>query len=792
MLTTKMKLVEKIDPKKGLYIARNLGRFPSLPELYHSKNNKKPSMQQQASVLTKYISRANRDGEIEVTYNRTGFKQQGRFHAQGLAVQTVQRAVRQTLIKDHVDDVDMKNCHPTGLVHLCKTKYKLPCPETEKYVSDRPAYFQLYASHFGNPPTRDACKQFFLGMMNGKTIFDIDTFDPKILALYREWMGIRNAIVQAEVERTAWVKEQQRQKGQEEKNIPGKVLNSVLTEHESAVFITAKAAAEEKGITVHSACHDGFTSWPKGAMNHDILRHIEAKVREEHNGLESEWAVKPMDEALDLGPEYDAWLTESESSDVPTSGEYEELKEWFEKNHLKCRAQFYTIHPDGMTETQSKADFVTTYEHLPNKFIRRWLQDPDMRLYDKVQWLPPPLVCPAGTYNLWTGLSVEKMSVEPGTVDLSDLFYEHVRMLCNYEEEQFKYAIKLIADLVQNPGKKNGICWLLKSMAGLGKDFLSEIMALLIGAFQYGNTQYAKRDILDTFNGYTDQKVLIVLNEMKGEIGFKYSERLKDLITGTNAKIRKMRKDVEDKPSSVTWWMFTNNEFPVKVSKDDRRFFLTVCHQDPPSKEYFIKLGQLKDPSQIRLLYDRLCREDVSVVDWIRDRPKNEDYKVLQQVTSVDLQNQFVLSCLKERYHANRKGEWNVSASDLYDKFTERYPQRADGRGTTGNEVVKFGNKLMNIFNFKQENKKNVWRGDGADKTRAKKGMVYNFYDLEKCIKAYMKKGFLEEDWFDLPSQYEVGMQFQRENTERRKRAREEENEEKKEEEARPGKQQRV
>ena len=84
------------------------------------------------------------------------------------------------------------------------------------------------------------------------------------------------------------------------------------------------------------------------------------------------------------------------------------------------------------------------------RFFERWWNDKNRRTYDKVDFLPPPLQCPAGVYNLFRGFRAEtlpRMIAEE--VDLEPIFSLMCRL--TNEEQQARRSsrrIRIPAELV--------------------------------------------------------------------------------------------------------------------------------------------------------------------------------------------------------------------------------------------------------------------------------------------------------------------------------------------------------
>ncbi len=120
---------------------------------------------------------------------------------------------------------------------------------------------------------------------------------------------------------------------------------------------------------------------------------------------------------------------------------YEETKKEFELTHFKIINPpcYCTIKEDGSVGIQSRKDFNQSHEHLKFKdsgmsqFVDIWFKDPNIRHYDYIDFLPPPLVCPPTTFNMWRGFAAENLKVESsGNIEP---VLNHIDILVNHDKK---------------------------------------------------------------------------------------------------------------------------------------------------------------------------------------------------------------------------------------------------------------------------------------------------------------------------------------------------------------------
>ena len=705
----KITLNENIDGKKLRYIIDHAEQYEG--QLIKPNSDDDWTLDRVVTILKK-ILRKCKDGVVKVSYKQNG--KQGRYFGEGL--QSIPRVVRHTISKDFYHDVDIKNAHPTFLAHYCKTK-GLEHTHLKRYVSDREAYFTLLGID------RDSAKNLMLAIINGKIIKEDNTYPVEIIDFYNELLLIRKRIMEQEPALVKLGTKNLKKKGRTNSNLDGTVVNLLMCDFENRVLIEMYNFFHNKKIRVDVLVFDGLMVSNKN-LSEEALRVLLVECEDyvfDQTNIRMKLDIKPMNEGLDI-------------SDDGLDNSYKSVKESFEKHNFKCidKACFFNI-DHNMVREKTKSDMTSAYEHLvyingdgeDQCFIRTWFKDPEMRKYEFVQCIPPPLLCDEHTFNLWDGFKVEKESDEVNC----EVLLTHIKLLCNNDEKIFEFVEKWLACLVQKPAFKNNVALLFKSKQGMGKDLFYTMLERMIGSKYCGNTSRPERDIFGDFNSFLHNKLLVVMNEFSGAIGYKYSDKLKDLITNLKEPIRKMRTDVSERDISFAHYMFfTNNEFPIKVERGDRRLFVSEVTQPIPQKEYFDKLVDTIDsPPALRGLYNHLMKIDVSKVDWIRDKPMTEYMNDLLE-SSTDREMTFLVNKIKQ----SDQKEIEISSKDLLEEFRDDCLQNGSEFQTT---PIKFGIKLKK------------YTIDGFVTKKTKKGNVYQF-DTKKCIEWMIKQGYIDKNYF--------------------------------------------
>lgn len=726
----KISLSENIDGVKLKYIIEHCDEYQ---DLLVRSDSRQQTFDQIMTILKKTLKKYKK-GKIKVNYKQNN--KQGRYFGT-TGLQNIPRVVRHTIAKEFYDDVDIKNCHPVCLAHYCDGK-GLAHTQLSKYIANRDGYFALLQEQKGLD--KGSAKKLLLAIINGKELRDEDKYPEEIIDYYNELLKIRESIMKLEPALVKLAKKNLKKKGKSEYNLDGSVVNLLMCDWENRILIEMVNYFASKKFNVDVLVFDGCMVRKNESqpLTEAILKECQVYI-EQQLGIKIQLVIKPMNEDIEIP-------TES------LSNGYEEMKSSFEEHNFKCidKSSFYNTEYN-MVRVKTKSDLVASYEHLTfvnddcrdECFIKRWLKDSTMRTYEFVECIPPPLLWDEKTtFNLWNGFDIDNIVVEDLSVDEKEstnnfqILLDHIRLLSNNDEQCFQFVLKWLACLFQRPAEKNNVALLFKSKQGMGKDLFYQMLEKMIGQKYSGNTARPERDIFGDFNVFLRNKILVVMNELDGKVGYKYSEKLKDLITNIKEPIRKMRTDVSETDRSFAHYMFfTNKDFPIKVERGDRRLFVSEVTQPVPPKEYFDTVGSaINDRKALRQLYDYLKEIDISKVDWIKDKPMTEYMADILDICT-DREISFLTEKLKNAYvEKGADHTLEISSKNLLTEFQDE--NLCNGLDYKTN-AIKFGIKIKN------------YRIKGWSSKKTKKGNVYLF-ELGTCIKWFIQEKYIPSNWLSL------------------------------------------
>lgn len=345
--------------------------------------------------------------------------------------------------------------------------------------------------------------------------------------------------------------------------------------------------------------------------------------------------------------------------------------------------------------TNKKTDKSTSTKKV--RFIDYWLDDPKIRTYQAVDFLPPPLTCHPGTYNLWKGFHASRLSVHE-KVDLTQ-FHEHIALLCNKDPAMQDYFVKWLAHMFQRPGEINGISFVFISKQGSGKNVFFNKLAQIMGKNLYYETPDPERDLFSRFSNGRKDKLLIDIDEANKKFSFDYCEQLKNMITSEYFNYEQKGMDPLTLRNFARVVFTTNNSIPIKITSDTRRYVIAECCSEKiGDTDYFNTfIKYMDDPATQKAVYEYLMTVDISKVDWIRDRPLSEAYRDIQGCCA-DLPHLFLEElCIKQKQNGTL---FEIFGGELFQEFIKYLRNRH-----TREEMIQrwnhktFGMELKKICN---------------------------------------------------------------------------------------------
>ena len=248
------------------------------------------------------------------------------------------------------------------------------------------------------------------------------------------------------------------------------------------------------------------------------------------------------------------------------------------------------------------------------------------------------------------------------------MIIKHIKNLCNNDNKVFDYVIKYFARKLQRPYELTNTALIFKSNEGAGKDlFFNYLGNKIIGSDYYFNTE--KPELLfGKFTSSLENKILIVVNETSGKDTFQINENIKCAITAEFNTIEHKGLKPYKNTNHIGFIYLTNNDNPVKVPIDDRRFCGMECNNlICNNKEYFDALrAEINGGKFDKAFYNYLSNIDTNNYDFTNNRPKTNFYNDLQEMNKPTL-----ILFLEQFINKNNDDIIEVSSTLLFTQFNE-------------------------------------------------------------------------------------------------------------------------
>jgi hypothetical protein len=234
-----------------------------------------------------------------------------------------------------------------------------------------------------------------------------------------------------------------------------------------------------------------------------------------------------------------------------------------------------------------------------------WLKHRDGRRHDRLVYVMPGSTeqLRDDDYNGWLGFTVT-----PAAGDWSRN-QAHIRdIICRGDEACFAWVLNWCAALVQLPGTHAFAAIVLRGGEGTGKGhFAHQMLGALFHRQQYLHIIGAEA-LTGRFNEHLSGKVLIFADESTWGGDPRAADRLKGMVTENTVNIERKFLPLVEEPSALHIIMASNNEWPVAIPIDDRRYMvLDVADTQRQNDAYFGPLRQeLADGGLAGMLHDLL------------------------------------------------------------------------------------------------------------------------------------------------------------------------------------------
>lgn len=263
-------------------------------------------------------------------------------------------------------------------------------------------------------------------------------------------------------------------------------------------------------------------------------------------------------------------------------------------------------------------------------FIEEWIRDSTKRHYEYVRF-DPTMTTPRHVYNSFVGFRAAQLP-KPTVAKSTEVIKNHFKLLFGEHDE---YALKWVAQILQHPNKKPCVCLILQSSKeGAGKSILvNYIGKKILGERYYRSVSDPASDLFSKHGNGVNERILIGLEEAEGKGFCTYMNKFKELITGDKYRLEPKGVDSYEVPNYVSFIALTNNDNPIPISANDRRFAAFNCDHDKIGDvAYFKQLAEaMEDDEVAAAFYEELMTIKIDIDNFQKARPETDYYKELKR-----------------------------------------------------------------------------------------------------------------------------------------------------------------
>lgn len=250
----------------------------------------------------------------------------------------------------------------------------------------------------------------------------------------------------------------------------------------------------------------------------------------------------------------------------------------------------------------------------PVKFIKvnpfnLWLENIDRKDIDKIIFDPTTTEQKENTFNTWTGFNYTNTN-DYDNNKIKDFLFHIKDVLADGDNIQYEYILNWIAHIFQKPYKRTNTCLVFKSIQGVGKTIIMDILGKMLNEKYYISTNSLDA-ILGHFTSSGANKLLVNFNETNWGGDVKMEGKFKSFITDDIYKFEKKGKDpiyINNLANSI---ITSNKDWLVAMTRDDRRFNLMECKNEKLSKDKALKILD----TDLQHLFNYFMNRDISNFD---------------------------------------------------------------------------------------------------------------------------------------------------------------------------------
>ena len=315
-----------------------------------------------------------------------------------------------------------------------------------------------------------------------------------------------------------------------------------------------------------------------------------------------------------------------------------------------------------------------------------WFHHPQRLTYSKMEFRPDK---PAGSYrdseglvlNQWTGFAIQP---KPGDWSLFlDLL---TNTICGGDKAKIEYLLNWLAMAYQHPAGPMGTAIAVNGLKGTGKTTVWEVFSAPFGS-SHAMATSRMNEIFGDFNGRMMGKMALLIEEALFAASKSANAMLKDMITGGRVSINEKFLPSYSQKNYLRVMIFTNNDYIVEATEDERRFFVTKALPNRKHDQPFWK--QLREQMFVQegvaAFFHDMLQRDVTGFDPFHNMPRTREL-----IEQISITRGAVLDWLVEKFDygqsqfayswENARGEFILPIFEMWNDFKGWQSNAARGR----------------------------------------------------------------------------------------------------------------
>ena len=684
-------------------------------------------------IMLKKMLKHVKKGTLRVQYihSKGGVKDLGRVNAKGLvSLGALRREIRGSLTTGKYIDIDIVNAHP-NIIHQLLQRFGLSNTSYANYCANREDCLERVMKH--HHVNRNDAKTLFITIGYGgsyeawrKNTNAVNAPLPFVREFQKESKALAQTFIAANSKLYAkYCKLKPATYNYEHgflstviQNIERRILEKMYTFFRSKKLITNNNCV---------LCHDGIMlraeTLPEGVLD-ELAAHIH-----EVSGFKLVWKDKPMEhylERLTFETIDEQHAHRFEANYFKSISTYELKKDYFErfvckvnkpqpayvvmdtfedKLGEKSKVHIYSDNEIRIAYKQYNEDSYGTMDRYgrATKFIDRWLRDEDMKVYERMDFLPYNDVkrahaADATTFNLFTGYNSNIKGFPCAGEERMRIiqpFLNIVIALCEGNALYADFVMKFVAQIVRQPMKKLPIAIILKGKQGTGKSLFIKVLSNLLGSEHVFSSSKASDFLGEHAEGCVN-KLVININEANQQDSFHFEGMLKSLISEDTLRINAKYLRPFDVMNWARIFITTNKPNGVQIDflSGDRRWMMFTSSDTYLDKKYTHQFwskmfAHIDKPKFIAALYQHLNDLDIESYDFAKMRKKcltKSYYEAVKR--SVPYQAQFMEAFVNQFKYGHAMNCFNCFSGDAEEEHTRAIqPDYAEQRSVVRTEV---------------------------------------------------------------------------------------------------------